>query len=69
MLLQTPLLLLQLAPGAAFVISGMPLLQPSIVHMLPSKGGVSLSSSTTTTLPLPSHESRLQSPLVGSPAL
>lgn len=64
MLLHTPPL--QLAPGCALVVIGVPLLQPSMVHMLPSNGGVSVSSLTCMVLPMPSQASVLQSPFVGS---
>ncbi len=53
-------------PAVANFFSGMPLLQLSMVHMLPSSGGVSLSSLTVIVPPIPSQTSVLQSPLVGS---
>ncbi len=64
MLLQTPPL--QPEPTGSFVVIGTPLLQLSVVHMLPSTGGVSLSSLMVVVPPMPSHASVLQSPFVGS---
>jgi hypothetical protein len=54
------------APTLANFVSGTPLLQPSIVHMFPSNGGISLLSMTEMMLPAPSQASVMQSPFVGS---